>query len=396
MFSLFFYPDPENIIEDSSESICFYQGGSDDPCITVMTGESIVRAEAYGSASTGQIRGPMIVHDFGCAIDDFNLSFDPYIAEETNKMGYLYISLWSGDNATGNRVFTIRWYDSWYDSRNKFQLFEADYNSKLYELDTYSANKYEDWTTPGEDNCTLIREDDALKLYTNGELIYNSGSGRNTTEVCSLSIECLKKHGYSVVSKSGVRSLFFQGHSDDYDDDELENLDECESNTSIWNSDSDSDLMPDGWEVTYGLDPNDPDDAEDDPDYDQLTNLDEYAMETNPTLHNVPPDVLEDSSLTYTYGEGNWQLNSYMIIDVNNTGNYKVKVEYKVGAAGTWYTTRNEVLELDGGENEIIDLAIVGVGLSITCYVRWSVYTEDGEQLYEQYSESKTSYSWWP
>ncbi len=160
--------------------------------------------------------------------------------------------------------------------------------------------------------------------------------------------------------------------------------------------DTDDDEMPDGWEALYGFDPSDDDDADDDPDYDMISNVDEYAMETDPTYHNAPPDILDSSYLTYSYSSGKWWLNSYMKVDVNNTGYYNVTVEYKVGAGGTWYTVRNQVLELDAGTTTLTDLSLTGVGLSVTCYVRWSVYTDDGEQLYEQYSESKTSYGWWP
>lgn len=161
-------------------------------------------------------------------------------------------------------------------------------------------------------------------------------------------------------------------------------------------SDTDGDEMSDGWEISYGFDPTDDSDADDDPDYDMLTNLEEYVYETDPTYHNVPPDILTASYLTYTYNANKWWLNSYMKVDVNNTGNYNVTVEYKVGAGGTWYTVRNQVMELDTGTNTITDLSLTGVGLSVTCYVRWSIYTEDGEQLYEQYGESKISYGWWP
>ena len=47
------------------------------------------------------------------------------------------------------------------------------------------------------------------------------------------------------------------------------------------NADTEGDGMPDGWEVTNGLDPL-VDDSAGDPDVDGLTNLDEYTNGTDP------------------------------------------------------------------------------------------------------------------
>ena len=46
--------------------------------------------------------------------------------------------------------------------------------------------------------------------------------------------------------------------------------------------DSDQDGMPDLWEIVHGLDPNDPDDALEDPDGDGSSNRNEYLAGTNP------------------------------------------------------------------------------------------------------------------
>lgn len=46
-------------------------------------------------------------------------------------------------------------------------------------------------------------------------------------------------------------------------------------------TDSDNDSMPDSWEIQYGLNPNDPADAMDDPDFDQLKNNYEYKYGTD-------------------------------------------------------------------------------------------------------------------
>lgn len=81
--------------------------------------------------------------------------------------------------------------------------------------------------------------------------------------------------------------------------DDLTNLEEYELSTDPTNPDSDGDGMPDGWEAEFGLNPNDPDDATDDADLDPdsgllvpdgLTNLEEFTLDTDP----IDPDTDDD------------------------------------------------------------------------------------------------------
>lgn len=59
-------------------------------------------------------------------------------------------------------------------------------------------------------------------------------------------------------------------------------------------ADSDGDLLPDGWEVRYGLNPLSAADATDDPDDDGLTNLQEFAEGSNPLALDSDGDGLRD------------------------------------------------------------------------------------------------------
>jgi hypothetical protein len=60
-------------------------------------------------------------------------------------------------------------------------------------------------------------------------------------------------------------------------------------------ADGDKDGLPDYWELMYtALNPENPDDGLEDPDADNLTNVDEYAYETNPTLADTDNDGIDD------------------------------------------------------------------------------------------------------
>lgn len=62
-------------------------------------------------------------------------------------------------------------------------------------------------------------------------------------------------------------------------------------------ADSDHDGLPNDWEVKYGLNPNDPTDADKDKDGDGFTNKEEYLAKTDPTDPKSHPDYLESLSI---------------------------------------------------------------------------------------------------
>jgi hypothetical protein len=86
----------------------------------------------------------------------------------------------------------------------------------------------------------------------------------------------------------------------DADGDDLNNLEEYNNDTNPSDSDSDGDNLPDGWEVTYGLDPNDSagaDGMDGDFDNDGWTNYEEFSAGYNPNSaaspQPAPPEIKE-------------------------------------------------------------------------------------------------------
>ncbi len=98
------------------------------------------------------------------------------------------------------------------------------------------------------------------------------------------------------VSADGSDPLDPSDGGADWDNDGLTNAEEQAAGTDMNNPDTDNDGLPDGWEVTYGLNPNSAGDANADPDGDGLTNSQEYASGTNPNSADTDGDGVADGS----------------------------------------------------------------------------------------------------
>ena len=105
----------------------------------------------------------------------------------------------------------------------------------------------------------------------------------------------------------GTRADLFTGFDGLLDEVVLHNavLDETEIDNLFTNGlrapgDADGDGMSDDWEISFGLDPDDPADAELDPDGDGLTSRQEFDLRTNPVLDDTDADGLTDNVETKT------------------------------------------------------------------------------------------------
>lgn len=126
--------------------------------------------------------------------------------------------------------------------------------------------------------------------------------------------------GYEV--EYGLNPVF-DDRWDDFDNDSLTNLDEYDLGTKPNNNDTDGDGMPDGWEYKMNhtwligwigpghvqLDPLDPTDANNDPDNDKLTNVEEYRYGTDPRTPASDFDAFPDG----------WEI-LYGLDPLNSTG----------------------------------------------------------------------------
>ncbi|MHA2393093.1 MAG: ABC transporter substrate-binding protein [Promethearchaeota archaeon] len=98
-----------------------------------------------------------------------------------------------------------------------------------------------------------------------------------------------------------VNTYFTNPNDSDSDDDGLSDGEEVNMHSTDPNDpDTDSDMMPDGWEVLNGLNPL-IDDSSNDPDSDNLSNLEEYTHSTDPNDHDSDDDGLNDGEEVNTY-----------------------------------------------------------------------------------------------
>ena len=121
--------------------------------------------------------------------------------------------------------------------------------------------------------------------------------------------------------KYGLDPFNNQDANKDNDGDGLTNLEEYKLGTDPNNPDTDGDGMPDEWESYYGLNPNDPNDANKDNDGDGLTNLEEYKLGTDPNNPDTDGDGVKDGDDLYPLDPTRWGDGSSAPIPItNNTG----------------------------------------------------------------------------
>ena len=97
------------------------------------------------------------------------------------------------------------------------------------------------------------------------------------------------------LSNDDEKNIYFTDPYDpDTDDDLMLDGEEIAEGMDPFNPDEDSDLILDGWEFQYGFDPFNATDATVDFDLDNLTNLEEFGVDTNPNLWDTDFDGLSD------------------------------------------------------------------------------------------------------
>lgn len=94
-----------------------------------------------------------------------------------------------------------------------------------------------------------------------------------------------------------INPYYFDDANADHDGDgraSLEEQNDTQNPTDPSNPDSDMDLLPDGWEIDNGLNPNDAIDGASDTDGDGATNIEEYSFNSDPNNTDTDGDGVTD------------------------------------------------------------------------------------------------------
>ncbi len=186
---------------------------------------------------------------------------------------------------------------------NVFLVFEHYYAGKtsIFLRQRFSGSS--SWETSELVSSNILDAfDPAITVDTTGTIYLSYTQYYEGKREVYLGYELIDSDQDGLSDFDEVNTYFTNPYSYDSDTDGLSDFEEVITYSTDPNSiDSDSDLMSDYFEVFYGLNPNNPSDANNDSDVDGLTNLQEFTYGTNPYLRDTDLDSISDGDEVNIY-----------------------------------------------------------------------------------------------
>jgi len=232
-----------------------------------------------------------------------NSAYDIFVTKLAENGTSIYFSTFIGGN--GNDY-------------GELQLIDLDQYNNIYVAARVSSTNLPT-VYPYQDSNAGSYDGYFVKMSSDGQAIYFASylGGSDEDRVNAMDVTedgRVALTGWTYSSNFPIKDAFqpsFAGYMDtfvitfsnvsDYDGDGVCDIVEVSHGTNRFVSDTDSDLMPDGWEYFYGLNPL-LDDTFLDTDSDLISNYQEYILGLEPNNNDTDSDALIDGLEQYTYG----------------------------------------------------------------------------------------------
>ncbi len=268
------FVDGKNFIRTIAKGDLVFAGSLETSSILVLN---------ISNLPTINVEGEYIFSTLETSVNALEIDEDILIAG-SDKEGVMLLNITDLSNITPVVSYDIGPVNDFY--RNEDVLFTANQNNNLtiFNVSNNNITKVSEIDTGGiAEELTISNDIAYIATRYNGIKIVNVSDINNLEnageyqDIYCFGIKAYQQYIITGAQDEGLRIFIL-----DSDSDSITDVDELEIwGTDPYNEDTDGDLIPDGFEAYNQLDPLDPSDKFEDPDQDDLTNFGEYIQKFN-------------------------------------------------------------------------------------------------------------------